>query len=215
MKVLWIFLARRHLLLQHALQGKAVLISWTAIRSKKLCCRKLNLPFDLNELYSLIWEPQLDFTSQKLLYSYVELSKRDSVKCEHWGFPVEWEEQGSQKSKFLNKMTLLPHAEILYFNPQVYLWQTCVWKRPWSPAVLLQWFAHHNWNCLLHRSSGIPWFIFLRALKLNNRSPKTLDMQPHIHCLRRHKSLATFPNLSVFIYPSQLFVLHLKCCTVP
>lgn len=47
-------------------------------------------------------------------------------KCEHWGFPVEWEEQGSQKSKFLNKMTLLPHAEILYFNPQVYLWQTCV-----------------------------------------------------------------------------------------
>lgn len=198
---------------------------------KRKLCSYPKQPSDQKSFASGSWICLLTSTSLSLLYDnhnlfslarscfivVLNFPKGMRCKCEHWIFPIEWKEQGSQKSKFLQKMTLIPHAEILYFNPQVYVWQTCVWKRPWSPTGFLQWFTLHKWNCLLHRSSGVPWSIFLRASKLNNHSPKTLDMHTHTvwDYTKDYISSATFPNLSVLIYPSQFFVLHLKCCTVP
>ena len=72
---------------------------------------------------------------------------------------AEWEEQGARSQSSYIKMTLLPHGAILYFNPQVYLWQTLhVEEALEFNLTLLQWFAVYlcNWNCLMDTGSDTP-----------------------------------------------------------
>lgn len=89
----------------------------------------------LCELHSPLWETQFVFTSQKQLYSYLELSKRDSIQAWTLCFPRPLQQQKGKNKEARSqrsyiKMTSLPHRAILHSNPQA-----CdVSKRPWSPA---------------------------------------------------------------------------------
>lgn len=115
------------LFLWPALQGKAALIFCTAIRSKNFVAGSwiYLLTFILFcELHSLLWEMQFVFTSQKQLYSYLELSKRDSMQAWTLCFPRPLQQQKGKNKEARSqrsyiKMTSLPHRAILHFNPEV------------------------------------------------------------------------------------------------